>query len=373
VRITDIKTRLLKPMEVEELWRPGFSSPFDPVVVSILTDEGVSGDCITVFCGAYQADQFAVVRNALVGKDPHYVEALWRETKEALAARWMLRQPAIVSSTIDICLWDLLAKKAGLPLYKYLGAYRDRIRAYASIVTYQEGGKVAFETDRDFVEEALRCVKEGFTAFKIHPYFDAEPDMRLCRAVREAVGDKVDLMHDPVCAYSRRDAFRVGRLLEELRFFWYEDPIPVSDVQGLRDLCLALDIPIAVGETLYGGVDSYPTYLSSGAGDIMRIIGDMAGGITTTMKLAHMCEGFGVNCEIHSFGSTLAQAAMLHAMLAVKNCDFFELPVPTGIFDVAMKDTIRVAKDGFIYAPTKPGLGYDIDWDEVDRLTVREI
>jgi L-alanine-DL-glutamate epimerase-like enolase superfamily enzyme len=86
-----------------------------------------------------------------------------------------------------------------------------------------------------------------------------------------------------------------------------------------------------------------------------------------------MCEGFNVNCEPHSYGSTLSQAAHLHVMLAIRNCDFFELPVPVGIFDVGMKDTIRIADDGCVHAPTKTGLGYDIDWDAVDNLTVKEI
>jgi L-alanine-DL-glutamate epimerase-like enolase superfamily enzyme len=197
-------------------------------------------------------------------------------------------------------------------------------------------------------------------------------DIRVCRAVREAVGDDMDLMLDPVCAYNRRDALRVGRVLQELNFYWYEDPIPGTDIEGLADLSQALDIPIAVGETM-PGLQFYSQYLVRHAGDIIRIVGDRAGGITAMMKLARMCEGFNVNCEPHSYGSILSQATHLHVMLAIRNCDFFEFPVPVGIFDVGMKDTIRIAEDGYVYAPTKPGLGYEIDWDSVDNLTVREI
>lgn len=78
-----------------------------------------------------------------------------------------------------------------------------------------------------------------------------------------------------------------------------------------------------------------------------------------------------MNFEVHSFGPSLFQAANLHIILAIKNCDFFEMPVPEGMLDVAMKDTITVDENGFVHAPKKPGLGLDIDWDKAEKLTFK--
>lgn len=373
MKITNVQARILKPLTAEQIWRVGFPpNKLEPILFQVETDEGITGDFITVFCPASQTDHIPAVRKAITGMDPHDVGLIGGIVRGALAIEFVM-SPNGVSSAIDICLWDLLAKKAELPLYKYLGASRSKMRAYASIVKHQIQGKPYYDRDQAYVEEALRCRNEGFTAFKLHAYDIPESDIRVCRAVREAVGPSMDLMLDPVCMYSRKDAFRVGRALEELKYYWYEDPIPGTDIEGLVDLSRALDIPVAVGETMFSGLEYYAPYLIRHAGDIIRIIGDIAGGISAMSKLAHMCEGFYVNCEPHSYGTVLSQAACLHVMLSIKNCDFFELPVPVGFFDFGMKDKIRIAKDGYVYAPTKPGLGYELDWDEIENATTKKI
>jgi L-alanine-DL-glutamate epimerase-like enolase superfamily enzyme len=107
--------------------------------------------------------------------------------------------------------------------------------------------------------------------------------------------------------------------------------------------------------------------------DSVRSVGDWIGGISAMRKSAALCEAFGVKYEPHSYGTTLVQAAHFHVMLAIHNCDLVELPVPQGILDQCMKDTMRVGADGYVEAPTKPGLGYELDWDAVDDRTVREL
>lgn len=373
MKIKDVKARIMKPLDFVQVGRPGFPpSELVPILITVDTDDGISGHFLTIFCAESYTAQIPLMRQFLVGHDPYDVGAISGQLR-AVQGMAFMHTPNLISSAIDICLWDILAKKAGVPLYKYLGACRDRMRAYASVVKHERRGKAFFNSDQVYIDEALRCRKEGFTAFKVHGYDVPDMDMRVCRAVREAVGEDMDLMLDPVCAYDRRDAFRVGRVLEELKFYWYEDPIPGTDIEGLADLSRTFEIPIAVGETMYLGLEYYPQYLIRHAGDIIRIIGETAGGITAMMKLAHMCEGFNVNCEPHSYGSVLSQAACLHVMLATRNCDFFEMPVPVGIFDFGMKDVIRISEDGYVDAPTKPGLGYDIDWDVVEKSTVKSV
>jgi len=177
------------------------------------------------------------------------------------------------------------------------------------------------------VKLAHEYCAEGFTAFKLHAWGDARRDIEVCRAVHAAVGGSMDLMLDPVNAYNRREVFEVGGA----------------------------------------------PYLIAQAVDSERAIGDWVGGISAMRKTAHLCEAFGINYEPHSYGSTLIQAAHFHVMLSVHNCELVELLVPTGILDMGMKDTLRVGPDGYVPAPTKPGLGYEIDEDEIDNLTEREL
>jgi hypothetical protein len=110
-------------------------------------------------------------------------------------------------------------------------------------------------------------------------------------------------------------------------------------------------------------------YITSGAVDIIRSFGDHIGGITPMMKAAHLCEAHNIKNELHSFGPTLVEAAHLHVMLSIRNCDFFEAADPEGLFTAGMKDSIKVAPDGYVYAPQKPGLGYDVDWDYISDHT----
>ncbi len=231
-----------------------------------------------------------------------------------------------------------------------------------------------YATEQEFIDDVLKCRDEGFIAYKLHAYGVPHKDIRICRAVREAVGDTMDLMLDPVNAYDRKGAFEVGRVLEELKFYWFEASIPDGDIEGLVDLTNSLDIQISGCESIFDDpLDRYPEYLTRHACDSIRTVGNLAGGITVMKKAAALCEAFHTNYEPHSYGGTLVQAAHLHVMLGMRNCDFVELPVPQGILDIAMKDVIKVAKDGYVYAPTKPGLGYDIDWEVIDRLTIKEV
>ncbi len=274
------------------------------------------------------------------------------------------------ASAIDNCLWDILGKAAGMPVYRLLGAYRDRVLAYAS--------SQHLKTVDDFVESVQKCKAEGFRAYKIHPPeipprggSDYKLDMEVCKAVRKAAGDDFMLLMDPVGVYNRAEAMAVGRLLDELNFVAYEDPIPTKDIDGFVELCRALDVPIHAGEFIFSIYD-YPEYIRRGALDVVRFIVDNVGGITGGMKIAALAECFGMECAPHNWGDTLDHAVHFHCELAMPNNVWFEMTVPQGAYDAPyMKDRIRVAKDGYVYAPTKPGLGYEIDRDVLDKATRR--
>jgi len=274
------------------------------------------------------------------------------------------------ASAIDNCLWDILGKAVGLPVYKLLGAYKERVLAYAS--------SQHLKTLDEFVESVLKCKAEGFKAYKIHPPSvppdggsDYKLDMEISKALRKAVGDDFLLLMDPVGVYSRQEAIEVGRLLDQLHFVAYEDPIPTTDIDGYVELCRALDVPIHAGEFIFSIYD-YPEYIRRGAVDVLRFIVDNVGGITGGMKIASLAECFGMECAPHNWGDTLDHAVHFHCELAIPNNVFFEMTVPQGAYDRPyMKDRIRIAKDGYVYAPTKPGLGYEIDRNVLDNVTRR--
>jgi L-alanine-DL-glutamate epimerase-like enolase superfamily enzyme len=177
-------------------------------------------------------------------------------------------------------------------------------------------------------------------------------------------------MIDPVCAYTVPDALAVGRVLDELNFYWFENPISDQDLDGLAFLASKLTTPLSVGEQNFAGFAALRGYLSRPSGFYVRTLAEYAGGITQMMKSAHACEAFGLNYEIHSYGPTLNLAMYLNVALAIRNCDFAEIMVPQNLLGIGMADLPTIDDRGYIAAPQKPGLGYDIDRDQEENLTL---
>jgi L-alanine-DL-glutamate epimerase-like enolase superfamily enzyme len=183
-------------------------------------------------------------------------------------------------SVIDLALWDLAGRLAGLPVHKLLGGARDKVKTYAS--TFNNLGM-----PEDYAAYALECKRRGYTAYKIHSHYYWDPatrqfapprpshidwDIKTCRAVREAVGDDMVLMYDPwgTCN-TYADALRVGRVLEELDFCWYEHPMPEHRVEPYIKLAEQLTIPICSPEIAEGGLFTRADWILRRASDISRI------------------------------------------------------------------------------------------------------
>jgi L-alanine-DL-glutamate epimerase-like enolase superfamily enzyme len=303
-------------------------------------------------------------RPALAGKsvlDMAAITAQWEPEKRRIGQ-------LSYASAIDACLWDILGKAVKLPVYRILGAYRERVMAYASSQHHR--------TVEEFVGEVGRLKTEGFKAYKIHPpelngTHNYKLDIEVAKAVRKAAGDDFILLNDPVGVYTREEAIKVGRALQDLNYVAFEDPIPTSDIEGLVDLTRSLDIPIHIGEFIFSPYN-FAEYIRRGAMDVVRFITDNVGGITGGMKIARMAELFGMECAPHNWGDAFDHAVHFHCELAMPNNVWFEMTVPQGSADRPwMKDRIRVAPDGYVYAPAKPGLGYELDRDALDRLTAR--
>ena len=333
--------------------------PFTLVLVRIHTDEGLTGDFISTLSkfDALKAE-LPGWRHALKGRDPHYVEQICQQMTAGMV------RVSEMGSYIDFCLWDLLGKIHGVPVYQLLGAQKDKMPCYTSTLCYA--------TIDEYVEEAKRIQAMGIRGFKLHGAGGPDKDIEACTAVREACPD-MHLMLDAVNAYDREGALKVGRVLEKLNFEWYESPIKDDDWEGYCYLRSKLDIPMAGGEMLTSNIRGLKDYLSHGPVDIFRTIGDFCGGISVMRRMAAICDAYEVRFHPHSYGSTLGQAAHFNVMLANKNCKWLELPLPLEDWATGMKDTVQITADGEALAPVKPGLGYEVDEEAVRRLTIETI
>ena len=224
--------------------------------------------------------------------------------------------------------------------------------------------------------DVKHAMSDGFTAYKIHPpggagSYDYKLDMEVIKAVRKTGGDNMPLLYDPVGVLTREEAMKVGRLLDELHYVSFEDALPTKDIDGLVELAAALDVPVVMGEFMPSLYDYVP-YILRGALDEVRFIVDNIGGITGGMKVARMAECFNMMCQPHNWGTLLDHAVHFHCELAMPNNIWFEMTQPMGSADRPyFKDKLRIDKDGYVPAPVKPGLGYEIDRGVLDNMMLR--
>jgi L-alanine-DL-glutamate epimerase-like enolase superfamily enzyme len=281
--------------------------------------------------------------------------------------------PNYKAAAADVCLWDILGKAANRPVYKLLGGNKDRMMAYAS--------SQHLPSIEDYVPDAMKAKEQGYKGYKIHPgagqHKNGPPiptyvgHMEEIKQLRQALGDEFVLAHDPVQAYNRFEALKIGRLLDELDYLWFEDPIRTADLDGLVELANVLDVPLHVGEFL-ASISDFAEYIRRGAVDVVRLIADNVGGISGSMRVGLLADAFGLECTPHNWGNVLDLAVHFHLELALPNAYWFEMPHPAEYADRPYhKDKFRIDKDGYVLAPTAPGLGYPLDRDALDKMTTR--
>ena len=363
MKITDVSVTLFNWKSAA--WRAGtgaFGGNRLLGVVTVHTDEGIEGHA---FLGssrqgadAYAGPLLEFVKPAIMGANPLDSGAIWQKM-------WKMNRSVTTNAigAVDVALWDIAGKIAGLPIHRLLGTCRASVPAYAS--------SGWLPTPEAYAEEAQRFKSVGWPAYKIHPHTVPRDDVKICQAVREAVGDEMVLMLDSMWSYGYEDALRVGRAIEALDYFWYEDPLAEEDLYNYTKLREKLDIPIMSTEYAPGRLYGMAQWVTQKATDILR--GDVAvtGGITPLVKIAHMAEAFRMKCEIHHGGNSLNNVANLHVTMAINNCDYYEVFPASGANKFALVEDIEVDDKGLVYAPAKPGLGYEIDWELVKRETVQ--
>jgi L-alanine-DL-glutamate epimerase-like enolase superfamily enzyme len=338
-----------------------FSGSSDLGLLTLRTDEGLEGHA---FLGSAMRpasmDAQSLIRYLkplVLGQDPLERERLWQ-------ALWQRNRSTTIRAigAVDVALWDLGGKAANLPIHRLLGSYRTSAPAYAS--------SAVLASKEAYAEEAARFKAEGWTAYKIHPPTDPVTDIQVCQAVRRAVGDDYTVMLDSTWAYQYPEALRVGKAVEALGFHWYEDPLADDDLEGYVKLKQVLAIPILATEYTPGGFTAYAPWLTARATDYLRGDPAVKGGLTPLVKAAHLAEGFHMNFEIHHGGNSLNNVANLHVIMAIRNCEFFEVLLPAGAQKYGLAQDIEVDARGLVHAPSGPGLGAAIDFELIRRQTV---
>jgi len=256
-----------------------------------------------------------------------------------------------------------------LPVYKLIGACREKVLAYASTADGDDnGGLDSPEAYADFAEE---CRKRGFAAFKIHPWGEPRRDVEACRAVRERVGDDMVLMLDPYSRYDLNEAIWVGKQIERLGFYWFESPLNEYSFYALAKLKSAVKVSLLVPESVTGHLYSTAEYIIRKVADFVRVGVWDRGGLTPFLKTVALAEAFGLSAEPHGGG-----AATLHGMCATMNTGYYEFgllhpKVPLdrslkGFWDIHGEKLTERYEKGYVHVPDSPGIGAEIYWDKLE-------
>ena len=326
------------------------------VLVSIETECGLVGenyifalnkDRLGVFEGMIQS-----LRQHLIGKNPLFVEQIWQQMWADINPVGQKGVAISALSAIDTALWDLVGKKAGLPLYQLFGASRDRVKAYAS-----SGLWLSASID-ELVEEAQAFVAQGFRSMKLRlGKENPREDVARVAALREVLGEEIEILTDANQALTPRQAIRLARMLEPYDIGWLEEPVPAHDLNGHARVLEAINIPLASGETEYSRF-GMKDILDAGAVDILMPDLQRIGGLSEFRKSAAIASAYHVPISTHIFTEqSLSIAGSAANCISVEHVSWFS-PL--------YQETMEIV-DGMISMPKKTGLGFSFDYDFINQ------
>ncbi len=355
---------------------PGPPAVAKKVVLTLTDDSGATGHAIGSPELATESLLNAYIRPTLLGQDPLMREGLWRKL-----AHWQrgsggaLHDRAL--ALVDVALWDLVGNMLGTPVWKLAGGERSKVPAYASTMCGDDivGG---LKMPDDYAKFAAWCKQRGYQAIKLHtwmPPIEGAPSVKMdiaaCAAVREAVGPDMPLMLDANHWYSRTEALELGRAIQKLNYYWFEEPMEESSIASYRWLAEQLDIPVIGPEVAWGKHHMRAEWAASHACDLLRTGVNDVGGISPALKCMHLAEAFNMDCEVHGTG-----LANLAVSAACGNSRWYErgLLHPHLDYDQVPEYLNRLSDpmdhQGFVHLPTEPGLGESINWQWIESHTV---
>jgi L-alanine-DL-glutamate epimerase-like enolase superfamily enzyme len=355
---------------------PGPERRAEHALVTVRDSDGAEGHCLCNAEALRPSVLDGFVRKVAIGEDPLMRERIWnRLYRMQRGSGGLLTDRAI--GYLDQALWDLAGRKLGTPVWKLLGGARTSVPAYASTMCGDDipGG---LRTPEDYGAFAEALVRAGYSAVKLHTWMPPVPgapdpgmDARACAAVREAVGPDVPLMLDANHWYSRSQALALGRALQEIGYYWYEEPMEEASISSYKWLADQLDIPVIGPETAHGRVHTRAEWIVQGACDILRVGVNDTGGITPAVKIVHLADAFNMEAEVHGGGS-----GNLSLLGAMENGRWYERGLLHPHFDYdAVPPHLNSIVDpiddhGNVALPGTPGLGDDLCFDYIDDNVV---
>jgi L-alanine-DL-glutamate epimerase-like enolase superfamily enzyme len=347
------------------------------ILVKVTTDTGIVGwgECYASSVGpdAMQAVIRDVFERHMDGENPENIELMFRRAYSS----GFTQRPDLTTmgafSGLEIACWDILGKDRDRPVHALIGGrMNDRIRAYTYLYPLAHHDLTSFWTsDENHAEAAVDCVTRGYTAVKFDPagpytirgghmpaMSDIAQSVAFCAAIRDAVGDRADLLFGTHGQFSPGGAIRLGKALEPYQPLWYEEPVPPDNVDAMAEVARAVRIPVATGERLTTRAE-FAAVLRAGAANILQPALGRAGGIWEMRKVAALAEAFGAQMAPHLYAGPVEWAANVQLAAAIPNILMAET-IETPFHSALIRDTI-VVEDGFIAVSSAPGLGIDVN------------
>lgn len=347
MRIVAVDVELVEiPAQPHYQWRRGLPGSEGPTIgawLAVRTDSGIDG---FAFCHRGVILQDIVdrrLRPELVGADPLARELIWDRLWELDRIEYF---PVYIGGVVDIALWDLAGKAARMPVHQLIGSYRDTIPAYASTATFRDIG--------EYLDVADQCLALGFSAIKLHAWGDARKDARLSETLREHVGDDVSLMYDGSAGFDLLDAVYLGDALAGAGYLWYEEPMREYSVSAYRQLGERVRIPLLVGEVSPGAHMNTGDFVTTGVATAVRTGATLRGGITGSLRIAHLADSYHLRAEVHGGG-----LPNTHLCMAIGNTTFYE----SLVYSNPVRRPPEVGPDGLVRAIEQPGIGWGFQAD----------
>jgi D-galactarolactone cycloisomerase len=332
----------------------------DAVLVKVTGEDGLAGWGEAHHGRAHTAVAKLIdttLRQLVVGMDSDDITAIWeRMYRYQLASHGMGAGACLAMSGIDMALWDLRGKAAGLPLYKLLGGSKKAIPAYAG------GVSLGYQPPQTLIEEAEKSIAQGYKAIKLRVGDTPAKDIERLRAVRKAFGEDLVILSDANTGCSLEDVRRLMPVLDELRIGWLEEPFPAPHYRSYREARRLGRTPLAAGENHYTRFE-FSRVIEDGAITILQPDLSKSGGITETLRIAALASAHGLPIHPHSSMSGLNHAASIHFLAAIGNGGYFEGDVSKSnrYRDELVHNPGTIDKDGNVWPLDKPGLGLEVD------------
>lgn len=353
------------------------------IFVSLTTDCGIQG-IGEVYAASFHPKVMVpaiedVFERYLQGHDPHHIERFYREAySSGFTQRPDLTMMGVISG-LEMACWDIIGKAANKPVYELIGGkVHDKLRSYTYLYPQNSNGEYDYDNVELAVECALKNMDQGFTALKFDPAgpYSAysghqisleaiDKSATFCRRIREAVGNKCDLLFGTHGQMTPASAVRLAKALEPYDPLWFEEPVPPGQHKAMAQVAAKTSIPVATGERLTSKYE-FHALLDAGAASILQMNLGRVGGILEAKKIAGMAEAYYAQIAPHLYNGPVGAAASVQLAAATPN---FLIQESIMTWDGFHADVLQEKidwQDGYIIPSTKPGLGVELNMDVVE-------